>query len=93
MCALRASGESNADHAAEVAHLPCSHLVIGVFRKPRIVDPFDLGVRAQPLGELARVLTMPLHPNRKRLDTAKRQPAIEGTGNPAGRVLVERDRL
>src|SRR2546422_3920019 len=47
--------ELDRNHAAEPLHLPAGKLVLGVGWQPRVVDPLDLGMFREPLGDATAV--------------------------------------
>src|SRR5436189_6147975 len=69
--------ELDRDHAAEPLHLPAGQLVLGVGWQSRIVDPLDLGMFREPLGDAATVGVVLPHAQRPRLGTPHREPAVE----------------
>src|SRR2546422_3542354 len=61
--------ELDRNHAAEPLHLPAGKLVLGVGWQPRVVDPLDLGMFREPLGDATAVGVVLPHPQRDRKST------------------------
>src|SRR5579875_2495502 len=57
--------------------------MLWVTLQSRIADPTDSGMRLQELRHAQRVLAMPLHAQRQRLQTLQEQPGVEGRGSRA----------
>src|SRR5438132_10773335 len=60
-----------------------------VLRQPGIVDVRDPFVAREEPRHRLRVVAMPLHTDRERLDPAEGEPTVERTGDCAERVLGE----
>ncbi len=90
---LAASFEPDADHAAEIAHLPPGHVVVGMVGEAGIVNSSDPGMLAQPGCERPRIGTVALHPNRKGFDPAQDEPCVKRSGHAARGILIKRDWL
>ena len=61
--------------------------------QPRVEDPLDLAVFLEEGCDSARVLAVAPHPQRKSLDAPEDEPAIEGAGDGAERLLEEEEAL
>src|SRR5690606_19761633 len=80
--AARLEPALDAEHDHRAAHPGEVLLVqrIGRVRlEPRIADPLDLRMVLQVLGHLLRVLAVPLHPKRQRLDALQEHPRVVRT--------------
>ena len=65
----------------------------GCGREARVVDALDRRVRAEEVGDADGVGAVPVHPYAEGLDAAQHEPGVEGAGDRAHRVLVERQQL
>ena len=74
VAALQAEGEHRAD-AARTESLRQRMIPVG--RQARVVDPTDPLVARQMLGDGERVVAMPAHPQRQRLDPVEDQEGVE----------------
>ena len=72
------------DAETEDATLPLRQILLrqrvtGVARQARVIDPGDLGMGDQPVGDRQGVLAMALHPQGQRLKALEQQKGVEGT--------------
>ena len=67
--------------------------MLGMRRRPRIVQLHDVAPLGEPVGDPATVGVVLPHPERQGLDAAQREPAVHGPGHASGRVLDEADPL
>src|SRR5436190_18840031 len=79
------------DHAAESSHLLLRKSVLRMFLQSRITHGLDFRFGREPARDFHRILAMPLHPQRKRLQSAQREKTIEWPGNRADRILEKRN--
>ena len=89
--ALSSGGDPEGHHAAECAHLGGGDLMARMLGQAGIVDVADGRVPGQHVRHPVGVGAVPVHPHRERLDPAQGEPGVEGTGDGAGGVLVERE--
>ena len=75
------------DHAAKARHLALGQVVLFERGEARIVDPRNARMSIQHLRHLHRVLSMALHPQFQRLQSAQDQHGIEGREHGAGHVF------
>src|SRR5579863_5255986 len=75
VAAADGEGEQRAGATAEI--LPVE-LVVGTVGKAGVAHRGDAGVGAQEFGDTARVLHVPLDPQRHRLDALQQQERVEG---------------
>src|SRR6266566_4159798 len=78
-----------AQHATEASHLLLRDPMTWVLRQPGIVDLRDPLVAREDPRHRPRVVAMPFHADRERLDPAEGEPTVERTGDRAERVLGE----
>src|SRR3989475_3071064 len=82
--------ELDRDHAAEPLHLPAGQLVLGAGWQPRIVDPLDLGMFREPLGDAATVGVVLPHAQRQRLRSEEHTSELQSQSNLVCRLLLEK---
>src|SRR5919197_1681233 len=66
--------DEEGDHSAEVAHLPGSDLTPGMRRQARVEHLLDPWLAREPQRNRVRVLAVPAHPHRERLDATEDEP-------------------
>src|SRR5207302_5736776 len=86
---LRGVSHFEAQHATEPSHLLLRDPMTWVLRQPGIVDVRNPFVAREEPRHRLRVVAMPLHTDRERLDPAEGEPTVERTGDCAERVLGE----
>ena len=74
IAALEAEGE---DRAGALGHVFFRELVVAVAGQPRIAHPRHLAMLGEPLRHRQRVVAVPLHAQRQRLDAGKDEEGIE----------------
>src|SRR6478672_2013246 len=67
--------QDDGDHAAERAHLFLRQLVLRMLFQAGVVDLLNLRFLLEPARYRERVLAMPFHPERERLQSAQREKA------------------
>ena len=72
--ALGRAVEFERQHAAETSHLLLRHLVARMIGQPWIVDACHRRVRRERRRDPAGVLSVPLHPQFERLQSAQGEP-------------------
>src|SRR5205809_3086500 len=79
--------QSDRDHTAESSHLLLRKSVLRMFLQSRITHGLDFRFSREPLRDLHRIFAMPLHSQRKRLQSAEREKTIEWPGYRTDRIL------
>src|SRR5438105_9990529 len=86
-CPRQIRFQPNRDHPAESSHLLLRESVLRMFLQSRITHGLDFRFGREPVRDFHRILAMPLHPQRKRLQSAEREKTVEWSGNRADRIL------
>src|SRR5216683_3908683 len=77
---LQATLDTEAEDGAKaVGMILRRQLVLGMALQTRVAHPVDRGMSFQELGDVQRVLAVPLHAQRQRLQPLQEEPAIQGS--------------
>ncbi len=81
------AAEIERDDTAERRHLLAGQVVLWVGLQAGVVHGDDLTTAREPAGDLLRVVAVPLHAQRQRLDSAQDQVGVEGRDDRPGALL------